>query len=136
VSNVTRIAGRLPLHASSSGLVLLAYAPRELQHGVLSGPLPALTASTITDPDELRAMLDRVRRIGYAEAPAAVEAISTGIAVPVRADPRPSAPVLAALGVVVPRDPDARRASTEQIVATLTGASREITASLARLVSR
>ena len=39
VVNYTRIAGRLPLHASSSGLVLLAHAPRDLQESVLAGPV-------------------------------------------------------------------------------------------------
>jgi hypothetical protein len=40
VINVTRIAGRLPLHASSAGLVLLAWAPRDVQEQVLTGLLP------------------------------------------------------------------------------------------------
>src|SRR5215472_15367977 len=34
VINYTRIAGRLPLHVSSSGLVLLAFGPRDLQERV------------------------------------------------------------------------------------------------------
>ena len=34
-ANITRIAGRLPLHASSSGLVLLAYGPEDLRRRVL-----------------------------------------------------------------------------------------------------
>src|SRR5687768_11730647 len=34
-ANITRIAGRLPLHASSSGLVLLAHGPEELRERVL-----------------------------------------------------------------------------------------------------
>ncbi|MFF2363981.1 IclR family transcriptional regulator [Streptomyces sp. NPDC058122] len=35
-ANITRVAGRLPLHASSSGLVLLAYSSEELQERVLA----------------------------------------------------------------------------------------------------
>ena len=50
VINYTRIAGRLPLHASSSGLVLLAHAPHELQEQLLAGPLVRYTATTITTP--------------------------------------------------------------------------------------
>ena len=49
-SNVTRIAGRLPLHASSSGLVLLAFGDHDLQARILAAPLPPLTRETITDP--------------------------------------------------------------------------------------
>lgn len=136
VSNVTRIAGRLPLHASSSGLVLLAHAPRELQEEVLGGPLPALTAATITDPGELRRRLAAIRRTGHAEAPSAVETVSTGIAVPVRADPRRSSPVVAALGVVVPRDAAARRLALEEIVAQLQSAAEEVARGLAHDPSR
>src|SRR3954470_14247023 len=38
-ANITRVAGRLPLHASSSGLVLLAHAPADRQEAYLSRPL-------------------------------------------------------------------------------------------------
>src|SRR6478736_1653893 len=60
-SNVTRVAGRLPLHASSSGLVLLAFAERELQERILAAPLVPLTRETITDPTALRRKLAEVR---------------------------------------------------------------------------
>jgi hypothetical protein len=46
VINSTRIAGRLPLHASSSGLVLLAHGPADLKERVLAGPLTAYTRET------------------------------------------------------------------------------------------
>lgn len=99
-SNVTQIAGRLPLHASSSGLVLLAHGSVELLERVLAEPLRALTPETITDPHALRVKLDEVRRLGYAVAPGFIETVSTGIAVPVR----DGAEVVAALSVVLPRD--------------------------------
>ncbi|MET0782447.1 MAG: helix-turn-helix domain-containing protein, partial [Microbacterium sp.] len=60
-SNVTRIAGRLPLHASSSGLVLLAFGDRDLQERILAAPLVPLTRETITDPAALRSKLAEVR---------------------------------------------------------------------------
>lgn len=41
VVNITRIAGRLPLHACSSGLVLLAHARAALQERILEGPCAA-----------------------------------------------------------------------------------------------
>ena len=43
VVNYTRIAARLPIHASSSGLVLLAHGPAEQQQRVLDGPLRRFT---------------------------------------------------------------------------------------------
>ena len=99
-SNITRIAGRLPLHASSSGLVLLAFSDARTQERILSSPLQPLTPETITDPAALRRKLAEVRRLGFAAAPGSIEAMATGIAVPVRA----GSSVIAALGVVLPRE--------------------------------
>ncbi len=48
-SNVTRIAGRLPVHASSSGLVLLAFGDHDLQERILAGKLTRVAPETITD---------------------------------------------------------------------------------------
>ncbi len=105
-ANITRIAGRLPLHASSSGLVLLAFGPVELHERVFAEPLARLSASTIVDPEALRRKLAEVRALGYAVAPGFVADVSTGLAVPVRDE---VGTVVAALSVVLPRhaDPDA-----------------------------
>lgn len=101
VSNITRIAGRLPLHASSSGLVLLAYADEGLRRRVLAGPLAAVGPETVTDPDALATLLRRIASDGLAVAPGSIEGVATGIAVPVR-DGR-EGPVVAALSAVIPR---------------------------------
>jgi DNA-binding IclR family transcriptional regulator len=101
VVNYTRIAGRLALHASSSGVVLLAHAPRELQERVLAGRLERFTRSTVTDPARLRALLAEVRRTGAAVLPGHVHEEAAGVAVPVR--DRTDA-VVAALSVIVPND--------------------------------
>jgi DNA-binding IclR family transcriptional regulator len=98
-SNVTRIAGRLPLHASSSGLVLLAFGAAELQERVLAGPLVALTRATITDPAALRRKLAEIRRLGHVVAPGYIEDVATGLAVPVR----DRVGVVAALSVIIER---------------------------------
>lgn len=99
-ANITRVAGRLPLHASSSGLVLLAYAPAALRDQVLAGPLRAVSPETVTDAARLRRLLAEVRRTGVVVAPGSVEAVSTGVAVPVR----DAGTVVAALSVVLPRE--------------------------------
>lgn len=101
-ANITRVAGRLPLHASSSGLVLLAFAAPEVQERVLAGPLTALAPETVTDAAELRRLLARIRRDRFVVAAGTVEAVSTGVAVPIREGR--SGPVVAALSVVLPRD--------------------------------
>ncbi|MBB5133667.1 DNA-binding IclR family transcriptional regulator [Thermocatellispora tengchongensis] len=100
VVTFTEVGGRLPLHASSAGLVLLAHAPAEVRDRVLSGPLPAFTPHTITDPRALRAALADVRRRGIALCAGHIHPDATGIAVPVRG----SGQVIAALGLVVPND--------------------------------
>lgn len=100
-ANVTRVAGRLPLHASSSGLVLLAYAERSLQDRILAAPLAALSAETITDTEALLRKLAEVRSWGYAMAPGYVEEVSTGVAVPVHDQ---TGEVAAALSVVLRRE--------------------------------
>ncbi|GAA4661088.1 IclR family transcriptional regulator [Amycolatopsis dongchuanensis] len=123
VINLTRIAGRLPLHASSSGEVLLAHAPAELQERVLSGPLPAYTRFTVTDPKVLRARLADIRRDGYALCPGYIDERATGVAVPVRG---PGGAVVAALGVVVPNDDNAR-ATIPALRATALGIARSLT---------
>ncbi|WP_347257090.1 IclR family transcriptional regulator [Actinomadura sp. RB99] len=105
VINVTRIAGRLPLHASSSGLVLLAHAPAGLCDEVLAGDLAAFTPNTVVDPRRLRALLADVRRGGVAFCPGYIDERATGIAVPVRG---PGGDVIASLSVVVPNDGNAR----------------------------
>ncbi len=117
-ANITRIAGRLPLHASSSGLVLLAFAERDLQERLLSSSLRRVSASTPTDPAEVRRKLAEVRRLGHAVAPGFIEEVSTGVAVPVRG---PAGTAVAALSVVLPRG-----ASTTVALEELHRAAREV----------
>ncbi|MFF5254608.1 IclR family transcriptional regulator [Streptomyces leeuwenhoekii] len=105
VINYTRIAGRLPPHASSSGLVLLAHGPTDLKERVLAGPLTAYTPATPATPARLRALLAEIRRRGYAYCPGYVHAEALGIAAPVRGA---DGTVAAALSVIVPNDASAR----------------------------
>jgi DNA-binding IclR family transcriptional regulator len=104
VVNYTRIAGRLSLHASSSGLVLLAHAPREQQERVLGAPLRRLTPHTPTRPAQVREMLADIRRQGYALCAGFIHVDAAGVAVPVRDG---AGAVVAAIGAVVPNDGNA-----------------------------
>jgi DNA-binding IclR family transcriptional regulator len=105
VINYTRIAGRLSLHASSSGLVLLAHGPADLKGRLLAGPLTAYTRTTPATPGRLRETLAEVRQQGYAFCPGYVHDEALGVAAPVRgAEGR----VVAALSVIVPNDADAQ----------------------------
>ncbi|HVV19616.1 MAG TPA: IclR family transcriptional regulator [Pseudonocardiaceae bacterium] len=105
VINYTRIAGRLPLHASSSGLVLLAHAPADVQEAVLGEPRHRYTRNTVTDPKRLRVLLADVRRNGYSFCPGFIDVAATGIAVPLRGKDNA---VVAALSAIVPNDRNAR----------------------------
>jgi DNA-binding IclR family transcriptional regulator len=72
-----------PLHATSSGKVLLAYAPESLL-ATLGPELRTYTDHTITDPAVLRGQLDRVREIGYATTEGELEVGLNAVAAPVR----------------------------------------------------
>lgn len=94
----SKTAGRLPAHASSCGLVLLAHAPSHVREAYLRGDLTAFTPNTTTDPAQLRRMLSTIRTYHFAELVGHIDEGTTGIAVPVFG---PDEMVIAALGVVV-----------------------------------
>lgn len=96
---VVGTADRLPLHASASGLVLLAHAPASVQEAVLSERLSAYTHRTVVDPKTLRAALGDVRRVGSAVCAGHIDPLTTAVAVPLRG---PDSRVVASLSVVLP----------------------------------
>ncbi len=55
----------LPLHATATGLTLLAFGPERLLDTVLAEDLEALTPFTLTDPEQLLALVETVRAFGY-----------------------------------------------------------------------
>lgn len=57
---------RIPMHAVSSGQVLLAFRPATALVRYLEGPLERFTDRTLVEPDALRERLREVRRDGYA----------------------------------------------------------------------
>lgn len=63
----TEPGNRVSLHSCGAGKVLLAYQPPRLLEFVIGrAGLPRYTATTITDPAQLREELRRIRRQGYA----------------------------------------------------------------------
>jgi DNA-binding IclR family transcriptional regulator len=62
---VSRIGGRLPLHATAVGRVLLAAQPDWFVDAYLQRELEAPTPKTVTDPRILTQLIDDVRRDGY-----------------------------------------------------------------------
>jgi IclR family acetate operon transcriptional repressor len=74
---------RWPLHATSTGKVMLAYLPQHIRQDLLKYPLLAITEKTITSPDDLAVELTRIRGQGYAVAMEEVEAGFVAVAAPV-----------------------------------------------------
>lgn len=76
-------SGRIPLHATSMGKILLAHRPEAALDQLLGGPLEAVTSRTVTSPSTLRRQVEAARRDGVAEAvdelELGVSALSTGI---------------------------------------------------------
>ena len=79
----SRIGGSLPLHASAVGKVLLAYAPDAEQATFFEGRLNAYTPQTITRPEKLRSVLEKVHADGVAYANQEYKKGLHGIAAPV-----------------------------------------------------
>ncbi|MCW1954782.1 IclR family transcriptional regulator [uncultured Lentibacter sp.] len=63
----------LPLHATSSGHVVLAYSDARFTKAALAGPLKAFSTGTITDRKRLTQLFAEIRTQGYAEAVSAFE---------------------------------------------------------------
>jgi IclR family acetate operon transcriptional repressor len=63
---VRPLGGRSLLHVASNGKAILAFQSSVERDEYLARPLKASTPQTITDPDVLRAELEKIRRSGYA----------------------------------------------------------------------
>jgi DNA-binding IclR family transcriptional regulator len=129
VGVISRVGGRLPLHATGVGLVLLAFAPHEVQERVLAAPLRGFTERTVTSPRELRRMLATVRRTGVAVSDGQIELKALSVAAPIhdRAEE-----VVAALSIVVPST-EASAPYVPAVRAAARGVSRVLGSTLAGL---
>jgi DNA-binding IclR family transcriptional regulator len=90
---------RTPLHATSSGKVLLAHMPPTLREGLLARPLPRFTERTVTGASMLRAELEAVVEQGYGVTVEELELGLAAVAAPVRAH---DGKVIAAISVSGP----------------------------------
>lgn len=66
VAAPSRVAGRMPLHCTATGKVLLAFGTRTVLDEVLAAPLRRVTPRTVSSPGLLLQELERAREIGYA----------------------------------------------------------------------
>jgi DNA-binding IclR family transcriptional regulator len=118
----SRRFGRLPLHATGVGKVLLAYAPTPFVDEVIAAGLPRFTAYTIVAPGHLRRNLAEIRRTGVGVAHEEMTVGRVSVAAPVLdAD----GGALAALSIVVPTTVDPQRLAPAVQTAAL-GAARRL----------
>jgi DNA-binding IclR family transcriptional regulator len=113
--------GRLPLHATGVGKVLLAYAPAELVEEVVAAGLPRFTPYTIVAPGHLRRNLAEIRRTGVAVANEEMTLGRVSVAAPLLdVDNR----ALAAMSIVVPTTLDSQRLTPAVQTAALAASRR------------
>ena len=123
VVNATLIGGRIPLHASSIGLVLRAHAPDAVIEDTIAQGLRAYTSRTIATGAGLRSTLRRIRADDVAIAPGHIHLESRGIAVPVRG---PDGSVYAAMGAVVRNDDSSAAPVVEVLRVAAAGVTRSL----------
>ncbi|WP_204015487.1 IclR family transcriptional regulator, partial [Virgisporangium aurantiacum] len=120
---VSQVGGRLPLHCSGVGKVLLSHGGAELIESVLSGPLRRHTPRTTVDPAALRKELAECRLTGTAtvrgELSPDADSVATRV---VDGDGR----VVAALSVVVRSGSVQHRAALPSVIASGLGISRAL----------
>lgn len=95
-----RVGSRSDIRLGSSGRVLLAFAPPQVREEMLArARLERRTPNTVTDPNELRGLLEVIRRDGYYVSRSQVDEGVLAVAAPVRDS---SGEVIAAVSVVGP----------------------------------
>lgn len=129
VSSHNWVGQRTPLHATSSGKVLLAYQPAALRDELIGRELARYTPRTVTDPDELRASLDEIVRSGWAVTTEELELGLNAVAAPVRGQ---GGAVVAAVSVSGPSYRLASESVPEIAAAVVAGAA-EISARIGHL---
>jgi DNA-binding IclR family transcriptional regulator len=123
VNVVSRVGGRLPVHATGVGLVLLANAPVEVQEATLAVPLKRYTEKTISTAAELRRVLADVRRDGFAVSDGQIELIALSVAAPIYGE---EDTVVAAISIVVPAEGTDPRTLVPAVRAAARGISRTL----------
>jgi DNA-binding IclR family transcriptional regulator len=126
LSGVALITGhRIPAHAGSTGLVLLAHAPSELRDEVMNSALCWYNERTPVQPDRLRRLWASAREQGYLVCDGFIDSAAMSIAVPVAG---PNGAVVAALGIVIPSQGARPMTHVPVLLAAAKGISRVLSA--------
>jgi IclR family pca regulon transcriptional regulator len=118
---VISVGTRFPAFATSMGRVLLAgLGNPELDAFLQTAELTALTPGTVTDREQLRKVIDRVRRQGWALVDQELEAGLRSVAVPIR---NSSSKVVAAMNLSTQANRRTPQAIREELLAPLSEAA-------------
>ena len=126
VPRASRVGGRLPMHATAVGKVILAFDEYWVRDAYLNRQLERQTAHTHVDPGKLAAELALVREQGYATTLEEMRLGACSIAVPVFHTRR----LGAALGMVIP---SAQAATMTRHLPVLKGVSAQIERATGRI---
>ncbi|MQQ07825.1 helix-turn-helix domain-containing protein [Epibacterium sp. SM1979] len=116
----------LPLHATSSGLCVLAFSDPGFSRAQLEEPLVAYTNATLTDPDAIKQRLSKIRELGYCLTEKGYDEDVTSLAVPLFGA---ESKVIGAFAVAFPslRDSDTKRTQIKTTLMTLAARATERT---------
>jgi DNA-binding IclR family transcriptional regulator len=123
ISSHNWVGQRTPLHATSSGKILLAYAPEPTREARLAGSLKRYTDRTVVDPEELRKQLTAVRRDGFAYTLEELEEGLNAVAAPIHGQ---TGQVVAAVSVSGPSFRLAEQRLLGEVAQAVVRAGREI----------
>ena len=120
---ISRVGGRLPMHATAVGRVLLAAQPDWFVEAYLERELEAPTAHTVTDPEVLRDEVQRVRSVGYSVTIEQMRVGQFSVALPVRVHGE----TIAAVGFVLDKS---KVSETKRLLPLLQGTAERIESAL------
>jgi DNA-binding IclR family transcriptional regulator len=120
-----RVGGRLPLHATGVGLVLLAHAPTAMQDEVIGGDLTLRPENITRTPRELRNQLAEIRQQGAAVVSRQWPEPVTSVAAPIIGHGRAPIPAVSVVTLSAQVDP---ASLTPAVIAVARAISRAVSA--------
>ncbi|MEV0118447.1 IclR family transcriptional regulator [Streptomyces sp. NPDC050844] len=119
-----RVGGRMPLHATAPGLVLLAFAPTQAQEDFLTADHPAAEDTPNAAADALRPKLAAIRRDRYAVfSRTQWDMLMTGVAAPILDRHHTT---IAAVSVITPSEQSQPAAHIPAVVAVARAITRAV----------
>lgn len=116
------VGDRSELHCTASGKAIMAHLPEDMVSDIIENGLEKRTEHTITDPDELRAELNRIRDQGYATSNEESVVGMRAVAAPIIVDNR----IVGSISLAGPANRFVGERFTETIPEMVTGAANEL----------